>query len=227
MKIFILKIPNNPAYLNDQTIINVIKEKKAKFYRINSQQDKYHCLFSDILIRYLCTKYLKVPRSNITFKKNEYGKPSLFGTEDFYFNVSHSGEWIVCAIDDKPVGIDIERIVQIDLNIAESFFSLDEQEFINQGCNIDEKRNRFYRVWTLKESYLKAIGVGLSINLNSFSVANKKETLSFFTNEKEITYYFQEFYISNKYKLSTCCMYDSIPKNITYVKLEDLVDYCK
>ena len=86
----------------------------------------------------------------------------------FQINKNNSGSKIVCAIDTKEVGIDVEKIEDIDLEIGKRFFAMDEYQLI-QSQKKDEKLKFFFKIWTLKEAYVKAEGKGLSIPLDSFS----------------------------------------------------------
>lgn len=61
---------------------------------------------------------------------NEFGKPFIMGKPRVQFNLSHAENYIVCAISDEPVGIDVEIMKPIDLEIAERFFTSDETEYI-------------------------------------------------------------------------------------------------
>ena len=93
------------------------------------------------------------------------GKPYLLEYPDFFYNISHSGDYAVCAAADSPIGVDIQKLRKPDMRIAERRFTEDEYNYI---CK-DEDRN-FFRIWTRKESILKADGAGITIPLNSFSV---------------------------------------------------------
>ncbi len=96
-----------------------------------------------------------------------------------HFNVSHSGEWVVCAIDSQPIGIDVEQWITDRPNSFQDsdtyqgeydkLFTSVEIDYLKNGQQ-DTMLQRFYRLWTLKESYLKAIGTGLSRSTQSFSV---------------------------------------------------------
>lgn len=98
----------------------------------------------------------------------KYGKPCLAEPEGLYFNLSHSGEWTVLALSDCEVGCDIQRVKLADIRLAERFFAADEIESVRQAG--DSANDLFFRLWTVKESYLKALGTGFSRPMNSFSV---------------------------------------------------------
>lgn len=97
------------------------------------------------------------------------GKPRLRDWPYVHFNISHAGRWIVCAVSPYPVGIDVEQCRENNLAIARRFFTPDE----HAALLAQEPATRlafFYRLWTAKEAYLKALGTGLQKDLASFTV---------------------------------------------------------
>lgn len=101
------------------------------------------------------------------FRRGEKGKPYLEEMPDFCFNISHSGDLVVCGFSDKEIGIDIERYGRSRMEVAERFFHPDE---IDRLLSLDaEARDRlFIDFWAIKESFLKYLGTGLTRPLSSF-----------------------------------------------------------
>jgi 4'-phosphopantetheinyl transferase len=99
----------------------------------------------------------------------EYGKPYLPALPDFHFSLSHSGERVLCAVSNKPVGCDIEAPGRYDPKIAKRFFHPSESAWLF-SLPEDEQPAAFLRLWTCKESYVKALGLGLNQPLDSFAV---------------------------------------------------------
>lgn len=88
---------------------------------------------------------------------NSQGKPYFLLFREIFFNISHSSNYVVCAIGDKPVGIDIEGGRKGRQNLARRFFDRAESDWIEEA----ESDERFFRIWTLKEAYGKATGCGV------------------------------------------------------------------
>ena len=151
-------------------LVSLEKQERIKNYYF--KWDAHNSLLGDVLVRMEICKIMKMKNDEIEFFINAYGKPSLVNNDYIHFNISHSGNYIACAISDKPVGIDIEQIRPVDLKIAERFFTPYETEYIKD----DEHSNRFYEVWTKKEAYIKCIGKGLYITLSTFNVLNSDES---------------------------------------------------
>ena len=99
----------------------------------------------------------------------EHGKPR-FKDGGFFFNLSHSGERALCITADSPVGCDVERIAEPNYRIAARFFTDAENDFLDSVGDPEEKKMCFYRMWTRKESALKAIGVGFLAGYADVSV---------------------------------------------------------
>ncbi len=121
----------------------ISNEKRERIKRLINLDDANRVLIGDLLVRSLiCQKY-KINNDEINFIYNEYGKPFAESFSDFHFNISHSGEWVVCATANSNVGIDIEKISEIEaLKLANEFFS--EEEFYDlSNMNSNEQINYF------------------------------------------------------------------------------------
>ena len=96
---------------------------------------------------------------------NEYGKPfftpSPLHSFTPYFSISHCKEAIAVAIDDKPIGIDIESIRHADEDLLERVLSKDERMRVERMSELVERDRAFTRLWTRKEAVVKAIGTGI------------------------------------------------------------------
>lgn len=100
---------------------------------------------------------------------NQHGKPHLRGGE-VQFSLSHSGHLVAAALCDEEFGLDIQEKAEYNPKLVARFFSADEQLYIENSADRDVA---FTEIWSKKESYIKAIGTGLSTPLNSFSVLDK------------------------------------------------------
>jgi len=123
-------------------------------------------------LRILLARALGVTPEAIRFSYGEKGKPGLAAATPFRFNVSHSSALVLIAItSDCELGVDIEKIRPMpDLqSIAGRFFSGEETEAL-MSLRPDQREAAFFRCWTRKEAYIKAIGDGLSAPLDGFAV---------------------------------------------------------
>ncbi len=112
------------------------------------------------------------PGARVVFGKN--GKPLIEGGNDFYFNLSHSGEYAVCAAARAPVGCDVEAYSYPDYRIARRFFTDAENDFVSVIEDEEKKRRAFYGVWTRKEAVLKADGDGFLAGHSAVSLEGER-----------------------------------------------------
>ncbi len=223
----ILAVKQN-SVLNDDNfnylLSYVSNEKKERLNRYLSRSVAQQSLISDVLVRSIIHDKLDLNNSEIHFGQNEYGKPYLMSNSDFYFNVSHSGEWVVCAISDSVVGIDVEKIKPTDFNISKRFFSKDENDFLicKDG---PQKLDTFYDLWTLKESYIKAVGMGLHMSLSEFSIVIYNGLIYLKNQIENQLFNFKQFTIDIQYKLSVCLGNEFYDEQLSIHKLPDFLSY--
>jgi len=148
------------------------------------------------------TRQAKIERGN-------QGKPSLPNAKPY--NLSHSGDYAVLAVSSGSVGVDLEQIRPIDWQlISARFFHPLERAFLAQS---DDPINAFFSIWTLKESYLKAEGLGFSVSPVSFSILPQGEAGA--TISGETGYRFRRFAAIDGYCLSLCCVEPEIANEVT------------
>lgn len=134
----------------------------AKINSCKNDEDKRRCLGATILLDKALAEY-GLKEQDMLYGLNEHSKPYFTNREDIKFSLSHSGEYVAVAVSHKEIGIDIQQTGVVNLKIAERFFTRYECEYI-------KSRDDFYRIWALKESFIKAIGKGLAMPLNSFCI---------------------------------------------------------
>ncbi|CAM1357019.1 4'-phosphopantetheinyl transferase family protein [Tenacibaculum halocynthiae] len=178
------KLPENEYKQLTKLLPKNMQERLSKFLR---WQDAYSYLYGKLLLR---TSMLQFGYNHSLefIKMTKHGKP-YFENSPFAFNISHSEEYVVCAIsnDEKvSLGIDIEKVKPIELNSFSSVFSPEEKQEINSY-------NKFYTCWTRKEAVVKADGRGLTIPLNTINTLNLSTKLE---NEK---YYLSRVDINKGY----------------------------
>ena len=128
------------------------------------------------VLRLLLGRYLATRPENVRFDYGSHGKPALAGEQrasSLRFNASHSGELALYAfVHDYEVGVDVEYIKEdfATEEIAERYFTTREVNTLLALAKADRPAG-FFRFWARKESYIKAIGKGLSHPLNQFDVS--------------------------------------------------------
>lgn len=224
IEVYIVRIPNKiETRLFKQLLGYVSNEKRKKIENFHRKEDSYRGLIADLLVRSLIIRKYSISNEEIEFKNNLYGKPYLHNFSNFEFNVSHSGDWVVCAVDKFSIGIDVELIKPIEFEIAKSFFA--EAEY-NDLLSIEplRKLDYFYDLWTIKESYVKVLGEGLTIPLNSFLVKKHDfKQIEIIKNNKKIPYFVRQYDIDDQYKLSVSAMHNNFSVNPQHVNFFSIV----
>ena len=176
---------------------------------IKNQHD--HFIIARGMLRRLLAYYLKCHPKELVFEYEKKGKPCL-KNNDLFFNLSHAHQKIIYVFSKKKVGIDIEfkkRDVNF-LKIAERFFSLSESEYL-KSLPSAQLLDMFYRLWTCKEAYVKALGEGIS-SFQHFSIDVKTPPLEI--NHFRLT----EFFLAEEYQAAVA-IEKNIPCDILFFKL--------
>lgn len=210
----------NEPISNDlyQQLFNYVSnERKARVNRYKFEADAKRSLYAGVLVNYLvCTK-LHLKKEEVHLEYNEYGKPYLSNSTNQFFNISHSGKWVVCAWSNKEIGVDIQQIEAADLDIARRFF-LKEEYLSIAKLKGRQQAEAFYTLWTLKESYIKYKGRGLAIPLNSFQLIYEKEH-AFIRTQETNAVMLHMINIDEEHKLAVCTE-DSEMASTAYMSLE-------
>lgn len=141
----------------------VSEERIERAQRFVRAEDARRCIGAELLLRRAVERETGRRPGGLRTAREENGKPYLPDFPGLHFNLSHSGGMLLCAVDSRPVGADVELIREIEPDVAESCFTPQERTRL-EGKETEEWRKEFYRLWTLKESYLKALGTGLRRN---------------------------------------------------------------
>ncbi|MBE6984736.1 MAG: 4'-phosphopantetheinyl transferase superfamily protein [Ruminococcaceae bacterium] len=125
-------------------------------------------LCGDALVRQMLSDACHISPSALLFSREENGKPFALNC-NLFFNLSHSGDHVLCAVHDAPIGADIEEFRPVHTNLIRKICSAQEIEWIGQDAK------RFLRVWTAKEAYLKYLGIGLRTALQDINVISENK----------------------------------------------------
>ncbi len=147
-------------------------DEQQRAARFHFERDRIRFTAARAALRRILSRYLRCAPADLAFDYSPHGKPALPGDNPLSFNLSHSGDWAVCAVTlSRRVGVDIE-LIRPDLaseTIAERFFSPREAAEL-RALPRHEQPAAFFRCWTRKEAFVKARGEGLSLPLDRFDV---------------------------------------------------------
>ena len=169
-------------------------ERQSRVKACRFEEDKLRVAGAGWLLRCALERE-GIPFDAQCFAENPWGKPGLDGKPDLHFNLSHSGTWAVCAVSDRPVGVDVEA-KPCSMELAKKQFLPRELEQLPEDGLI--------RLWTAKEAFSKAIGRGLTVRLDSFEVCLHADGAELRQDLSPLPYRLHEYKLGDV-RLSLCC----------------------
>lgn len=172
-------------------------ERQERVRRAKREDVARKRLYTGAFLQCVLSAETGIPMEYIAYTYGSQGKPEIDyqkletlskdGTVNiegkisygFHFNLSHSGDYAVLAISDSPIGIDIEYKKNNYEAVAKRCFCREEYENIVAAEDIGGRQRRFLQYWTMKEAYIKYLGEGLKIPLNSFLINRQEHGLSY------------------------------------------------
>lgn len=169
------------------------KERLEKAACCRQEADKKRSLAAGLLFAYGLKKQ-GFEKEDTTIVYGENGKPKFRQELGLFFNVTHAGDYAAVAFFEEEIGIDLEKVREKKEKLAERFFAKEEQTFLHNNWS-DEA---FTKIWTRKESFVKACGIGMKLDFSSFSTLEDRICW------QQDTYFFQTIQPEKKYFLSVC-----------------------
>ena len=144
------------------------RRKKVMSYRF--MKDRCLSLGAELLLRDALCDFGIGRTEPLVFEYRKNEKPYLRGRDNIFFNLSHSGDYVMCTVSGSEIGCDIQKIDKADIKLAERFFTEREYHAIADLPTEEERKDMFYRYWTLKESFMKVTGLGMQLALDAFEI---------------------------------------------------------
>ncbi|MCI8922601.1 MAG: 4'-phosphopantetheinyl transferase superfamily protein [Lachnospiraceae bacterium] len=214
MKVYYAKV--SPSIKEDTffACMGQIEQRRLlKAENIKNEKGKVLSLAAGLLQHIGLCDYLHLPvKETPAFGTGcgKWGKPYLIQYPDVYFNLSHSGEYVCLAVAGYEVGVDIQKHQDKRENIARRFFTGADNEMLER-CKGKERTERFFRIFSIRESYIKFTGRGLGQGLGSFDIdwENKaiRDTAVFDASDessRKTVAYFEESTQVEGYSLCVC-----------------------
>ncbi|MGL4605908.1 MAG: 4'-phosphopantetheinyl transferase family protein [Eubacteriaceae bacterium] len=187
----------------------LLAERESRIDQYMKLEDKKRCLAVGLLMR----AFLNVTKED-QLSKGVYGKPFL-RDHSIYFNFSHSGDFVILATSFCEVGVDIEKIESYNINLIKGCLTDTEQKWLFHNPN----RENFYKLWTAKESIMKATGKGLTIPPESFCVLPLENGEHIINKER----FFLQFFSLKDHELCVATTMPDKALNLTLVTLPELL----
>ena len=189
--------------------------EQAAAARFHFERHRRSHLVTRAAVRVVLSKYAAIAPQDWRFELSDHGRPHISrehaGLSDLRFNISHTDGLIAIAVTgDGDVGVDVENVDarQAPIDVARTCFAPAELAALRQEPAARQS-NAFFRYWTLKESYIKARGLGLSLPLDQFSFDLHPEgTIGFSTapamNDPAGHWRFWQFGLTGRHVLALC-----------------------
>ncbi len=215
LKLYYLKISDFQSYSDDvfspfvgeETCVAVRSYANAVVRRMK--------LLGEMLVRRKIQELWGLGERDYTFSKGEHGKPYVKGHKGVFFNLSHSGDYLIAGFSDTEIGVDIERIKGERMEVARRFFHFHEIQCLEQLSG-KEREELFFRYWSAKESFLKYTGRGLTVPLSDFEVLfTFPETCITFGSNREAVF-LKECLIDKAYKSFICSGQNENPELLEF-----------
>lgn len=175
--IYALNINCQEAEANvERAMACLTKARQNQILRYKNKRDGLRSLYGEALARTVLASRLDCRPQQIEIFYNSYGKPYILDYA-WHYSVSHSGDYVGCAVSRRNIGFDLQQMKQANLKIAKRFFSANEYQLLLSkkmaDCENQTQRELFFKLWTLKESYVKYKGTGAAISFSSFEFCER------------------------------------------------------
>lgn len=180
LRVYMSPVSDFSVYDQDTVLSQLSSRGRAKALRIKNRLVKNRSLTAEFLLMYALTMAPGFTTDRCRHQENIWGfsevpeleeeadgKPYLRDHQEIGFSLSHSGDYVLCAVGRGAVGADIQKREPLKTDISARFYTDAERRYMS--CCSDALM-AFYHVWVLKESYVKYTGKGLAEGLESFSV---------------------------------------------------------
>lgn len=204
LKIYYLRISDFAGFPDDLLLATVGDATRIAVMDYKNERVRRTKLLGETMIRQLLRSVFGLKQENYALVKGEHGKPYLSGNASpVFFNLSHSGDYMVCALSENEVGVDIERDGRERLQVARRFFHPREVEALESLSGL-QRKDLFFRYWSAKESFLKYTGNGLASPLSGFEVRFEENEIRIEKENIRVPVYVRECTIDRDYKCFVC-----------------------
>lgn len=215
LRCYYMDISCDCSYEQSQALYRLLPpERKAAVERLKNEEQIKKKILSGAFLQCALSTALNIPMRQIIYQYGEFGKPGLDKNtmrdcqpeyDRIDFNLSHSGKYVVLAVSDGLIGIDIEGRKKNRLAVAKRCFDQKEYEDIISANTEQEQDMRFLEYWTMKEAYVKYLGEGLRIPFHSFQIHRKEGFLSCLERDTQMhNIYFATLFLEEMYCVSIC-----------------------
>lgn len=220
MKIYAAKVCEIPKGLCGRLFPLLDRRRFEKVTAMKHEKERLRSIYAGLLLRhaFLAEGFSTEKWQRIEVVQSSRGKPYLSNCGDFFYSLSHSGEWALCAVDNQEIGADIQEVGTPKMAVAKRFYAEEEyQRLLGYASDRDRQTAELYRIWAAKESCAKLTGKGIGAGISRYV------TDSAYTHIKDIeenTLFFIKLYEDiPDYMICVCSGCGRFPESI---KITDL-----
>ena len=178
------------------------RKRQNKIMQFKMEADRLRSLGAGIALHAILKQYGLNPRETC-LEYGTNGKASVAGRPDIHFNLTHSGDFAAGVCGVGPVGIDVETVGVMKEKTARRFFHEGEYRYLEKIEDEESRREAFFRLWVLKESFMKVTGLGMRLPLNAFEIRLDGREIEVDQTVDDRHYYFKEFALENS-RMAVC-----------------------
>jgi 4'-phosphopantetheinyl transferase len=211
----------------DKHLKRVSSERREKIRGLHSQAARALSAGAEMLLQQAVLKSFGIA-APLQLTKGEQGKPALAKYPAIHFNLSHSGHYVVCALSQGPVGVDIEQRERLKVEIARRFFNEAEVAWL-LSLPAAEQQRRLCDLWSIKESYMKYTGRGFGLPMHAFAVqitgdAAEAPEVAVFEDDRRMAVFIKDYQGPENYAMWCCSGLDQFEEGIEWIRLEETDD---
>jgi 4'-phosphopantetheinyl transferase len=190
-------------------------EKQIRYHNLRLKTDRLTLVTGDRLIREVLAAKCSCDPGEIRFGFNRHNKPFPTNPGHPFFNLSHSGKYVIAAFSSCEVGIDLEEIRPVQEISSKAQIFMSDTEFSRfSKLTPKEKHTFFYRLWTAKESFIKNTGRGIYERLTSITIDIDVSPFHLCKDGERLSgYHFQEILLDPGYA-ACICLNTCLPQTI-------------
>lgn len=220
MKIYAAKVCEIPDRLCERLFPLLDRRRLEKVMALKHKKERFQSIYAGLLLRYafLAEGHSEKIWQCVAIAEGSYGKPYLSNCTDFFYSLSHSGDWVICAVDDIETGADIQEVGAPKLAVAKRFYSDEEyRRLLQYASEMDRQTMDLYRIWAAKESCVKFTGRGIGAGIQRY-VTDSAYTHIYDIEENNL-YFIRLYEEIQGYIICVCSSCECFPEHIIMTDL--------
>lgn len=220
MKIYAARVCEVPCRLCGRLFPLLDSKRLERVTALKHEKERLRSIYAGLLLRhaFLAEGYSEQMWRDIEIVEGSHGKPYLQNCTDFFYSLSHSGEWVICAVDELEIGADIQEVGTLKLAVAKRFYSNKEYHRLLQYASEPERQTMdLYRIWAAKESCVKFTGRGIGAGIHRYVTDSAYTHIN---DIEEDRFYFTRLYEEIQgYIICVCSGRECFPEHIIITDL--------